>query len=149
MNFAATSSGSVPGVGESMQPVDVVRAWIEAVNAQHVLSVMARSARDIAMRGPRGSVQGQPALREWVERSGLHMTIERTFAQGEHVVVLHHATWRDGSGLTVAEATVANHFVASGDRVQSVSRFDTLAEALADAGLSDSQEVESHTVGGR
>jgi hypothetical protein len=124
-----------------MQPVDVVRAWIEAVNAQHVLGVMARSARGISMRGRRGSMQGQPALREWVERSGLHMTCERTFAHGEHVVVLHHATWRDGGGFTVAEAAVANHFVASGDRVQSVSRFDALSDALADAGLSPSHEV--------
>ena len=124
-----------------MTPVDVVREWVDAVNAQRVLGVMARSARDIVMHGPRGTARGQPALRQWVERSGLHMTIERTFAQGPHVVVRHHATWRDVSGLTVAEATIANHFVVSGDRVQSVSRFDALADALADAALSDAHEL--------
>jgi hypothetical protein len=132
-----------------MKPVDVVREWVDAVNAQRVLGVMARSARDIAMHGPRGTARGQPALREWIERSGLHMTVERTFAQGAHVVVLHHATWRDGSGLTVAEATVANHFVVSGDRVQSVARFDALADALADAGLSDAHDVEARLADSR
>lgn len=132
-----------------MQPLDVVRQWVEAVNAQHVLGVMARSARDIAMHGPRGTARGQPALREWVERAGLHMTIERLFAHGEHVVVLHQAVWRDAGGLTVAEATIANHFVVSGDRVQSVARFESLASALAEAGLSEADDMTADMGRGR
>lgn len=128
-----------------MDAVAVVRAWVEAVNARHVLAVMARSARDIAMRGPRGTTRGQPALREWVERSGLHMTLERTFAQGDHVVVLHQASWRDAAGLIVAESSIANHFVVSGERVQAVSRFDALADALAEAGLSEAAEMTAGT----
>lgn len=121
-------------------PLHVVRAWVAAVNAQDVPAVMARSTRDIAISGPRGTARGQPALRDWVERTGLQMSIARAFVREGHVVLLHHAVWRDRQGLAIAEATIANRFEVSGDRISAVARYDGLAEALLDAGLTDAHE---------
>jgi hypothetical protein len=120
--------------------VQVARAWVAAVSTQDVPTVMAHSTRDIALGGPRGTARGQPALRDWVERTGLQMTVERVFAAGTCVVLLHQAVWRDRNGLAIAEATIANRFEVTGDRISAVTRYDGLTEALADAGLTEADE---------
>ena len=140
-----------PVAGEDGAAVQVARDWVAAVNAQHVPGVVTRSARDIVLIGPLGEVRGQPALREWVERGGLQMTIERVFAAAGRVVFLHQAVWRDRRGLAIAEATIVHRFEVEGDRVRAVVRFGSLQDALADAGLSGADErpaIEAGSAGG-
>jgi hypothetical protein len=126
-------------------PLDVVQAWVAAVNALDVRGVMTRSTADIELGGPRGIARGAPQLREWVERARLQMETRRTFAAGDRVVLLQRATWRDHAGLTVAEATVATRFVVAGGRVAVAVRHDQLDDALAAAGLTEADEIGIRT----
>ena len=125
-----------------MTTLEVVRRWVAAVNALDVPAVMACSAADIELGGPRGTTRGQPRLREWVERGGLRMETERTFAADNRAVLVQRVTWRDRAGMTIAEASIANRFVVAGDRVSLVVRYDSLTEALRDAGLGEGDEVD-------
>lgn len=120
--------------------VALVRAWVAAVNAVDIPGVVSRSSRDIVLGGPRGSAVGQKELRDWVERTRLLIDVERIFAAGTRVVLLHRATWRDPKGLRIAEATQASRFDVAGDRVSTVVRYDSLDDALRDAGLSERDE---------
>ena len=126
-----------------MTPIEVVRHWVAAVNAMDVPAVMARSAGDIQLGGPRGTSRGQPKLREWVERARLRMETERTFASSDRVVLVQRATWRDQAGMTIAEASITHRFVVSDDRVSAVVRYDSLTEALRDAALTEHDEIPS------
>jgi SnoaL-like domain len=124
-----------------MKTTALVQAWVAAVNARDVPGVMARSSRDVEVRGPRGVTRGQPHLRDWVERTGVHLVTERTFARGEWVVLAQHATWRDQAGLTIANGPLAHCFTVAGERVVLVARHGSLAGALKEAGLTEADEV--------
>ena len=126
-----------------MKTTAVVQAWIAAVNARDVPGVMARSSRDIEVRGPRGVTRGQPQLRDWVERTGVHLVTERTFARSDTVVLAQHATWLDQAGLTIASGPIAHRFTVSDERVVLVARHEHLADALNEAGLTEADEVLS------
>jgi limonene-1,2-epoxide hydrolase len=125
-----------------MTALEVVRRWVAAVNALDIPAVMACSAGDIELGGPRGTTRGQPRLREWVERGGLRMDTRRTFAAGDRAVLAQRVPWRDRAGMAIAEASIASRFAVSGDRITAVVRYDSLLEALEDAGLSEEDEVE-------
>ena len=124
-----------------MTALDVVGEWVGAVNALDVRRVMARSAGDIEMGGPRGVTRGQPSVREWVERAKLHMETRRAFSSGDRVVLLQRVTWRDHQGLTIAEASIAHRFVVAGDRIAVVFRHETLDDALRAAGLTEADAI--------
>lgn len=124
-----------------MSALDVVRAWVDAVNTSDVRTVMTRSAGDIELVGPRGTARGQPALRDWVERAGLQMTTERAFAGPDEVVLWQRLVWRDHAGLVVAAAAAAHHFRVTGGRVSRVARYERLEEALLASGLTEAAEV--------
>ena len=124
-----------------MTPIEVVHAWLVAVNALDIPGVMAWSTGDVEVTGPRGTSRGQPALREWVERARLHLETQRSFASGDRIVLWQRATWRDPHGLVVAETDVANRFVVSGDRISTIVRYDVLEPALEDARLTASDEI--------
>jgi hypothetical protein len=119
---------------------DVVRRWVAAVNDARVLDVMALSAGDIEVGGPRGSGRGQPLLREWVERAHLNMHTRRAFARDDRVVLLQRAAWRDDKGTPIAEAIIANRFRVADGRVAAIVRYDDLDVALHDAHLSEQDE---------
>lgn len=147
MAIAEILVNHVPVIGErdserrpESTPLQVVYAWVSAVNAQDIPEVVARSARDIVLGGPRGTARGTRELRDWVERAGLQMTTERVFAADTRVVLLQQAVWRDPRGLTIGEATIATRFEVTGNRVGRVMRYDSLPEALSAAGLSEADE---------
>src|SRR5262245_52231941 len=124
-----------------MNTTAVVQAWLAAVNARDVPGVMACSSGDIEVCGPRGVTRGQPQLRDWVERTGVHLETERTFARGEIVVVAQQATWRDQAGMTIASGPLAHRFTVSDERVVLIARHEHLADALKEAGLTEADEV--------
>jgi hypothetical protein len=127
-----------------LAPVAVVRSWQDAANAQDVDRLLALSAPDIEIVGPRGSGRGWQLLRDWLGRAGLHLTTLRTFGRGDIVVLAQRGVWRGTeSGEVVGEAAVASYFRVSEGRVGMVARFDNLDRALRDAGLTYADEVAS------
>jgi hypothetical protein len=124
-----------------MDTTAVVQAWVAAVNARDVPGVMARSSGNIEVRGPRGVTRGQPQLRDWVERTGVHLVTERTFVRGDTVVLAQHATWRDQAGLAIASGALAHHFTVADGRVVLMARHEHLADALREAGLTEADEA--------
>jgi hypothetical protein len=126
-----------------MTALDVVHEWVEAVTAASVPRVMARSAGDIVLGGPRGTIRGQPALRDWVENGGLQMFTERRFAAGTRVVLAQRAVWRDRRGLPIADARIAHRFAVDEGRVSVAVRYDSLAKALADSQLTEADEIDA------
>lgn len=127
---------------ETAGSLAIVRAWIEAANAQDADRLVALSDSNIEVGGPRGSGFGHALLRDWLARAGLSLTTLRTFARGNSVVAEQRGVWRaPDSGEVVGEQTVASVFVVDGQRVVKFARYDTLQEALAAAGLDQSCEV--------
>jgi hypothetical protein len=116
--------------------VATARAWQEAANSQDLAQLLARSAPDITLIGPRGAVQGHEALRAWLGRAGLTLTTRRLYARGDSVVAAQRGVWRDlATGELAGEADVATWFRVAGGQVTFLARYDQLAEALAAAGL--------------
>lgn len=68
------------------ETVATVRAWQEAANRQDAGEILARSASDIRIVGPRGVAQGHDVLRAWLKRAGLTLTTRSLYARGETVV---------------------------------------------------------------
>jgi hypothetical protein len=124
------------------EAVSVARAWQQAANEQDVDRLLALSAPGIELIGPRGGGRGHELLRAWLGRAGLALTTRRLFAGGPHVVAEQHGLWRDpGTGAVVGEAEVATWFRVADGRVDLLARYDTLAEALASAGLAEDDAV--------
>ncbi len=115
---------------------ETVRAWQEAANRQDVAEVLARSAPDITLIGPRGEAKGHETLRAWLERAGLTLTTRRLYARGDSVVAEQRGVWRaQETGEIIGEADVATWFRVADGRVSFLARYDQLADALAAAGL--------------
>jgi hypothetical protein len=117
-------------------PLSVVEAWQQAANAQDIDGLLARSAPDIELIGPRGSGRGEQLLRDWLARAGLRLTTLRAFGRGNTVVVAQHGVWRSAeTGAITGEADLASRFRVEDGRVTQFARYDSLDEALAAAGL--------------
>ncbi len=123
---------------------EVVKQWVEAANRQDLDALLAVSAPDIEVIGPRGSARGHQILREWLARAGLGLEIRREFARGDAVVLAQHGVWRSPeSGEVAGEADVASSFRVSSGRVVRYARHENLAMALQDVGLGTSDEVSA------
>src|SRR5262249_28656113 len=132
------------GTMQSKSSADVVRAWLDAANAQDLGRLAEISAPDIELIGPRGSGHGHHVLRDWLGRAGLSLEARRAFARGEVVVVAQHGVWRSAeTGDVIGEADVATLFRTDGQRVVQVSRFDGLDDALRSAGLDYQDETST------
>lgn len=122
------------------EAVQVVQAWQAAANRQDVAGVLARSAPDIVIVGPRGEARGHATLEAWLDRAGLSLTTRQLYARGDSVVAEQRGVWRSpATGKVIGEADVATWFRVAGGRVCFLARYDQLAEALAAAGLSEGE----------
>jgi ketosteroid isomerase-like protein len=110
----------------------VVLAWHTALNEGDVERLVALSAEDVEVGGPRGSGRGSDLLREWFGRVGVRIEPLRTFVREQTVVVEQDATWPHGEPQRVASA-----FEVRGGRVARVIRHANLPAALQAAGLDD------------
>lgn len=129
---------------QTAESLAIVRAWVEAANAQDADRLIALSDPHIEVGGPRGSGFGHALLRDWLARAGLSLTTLRTFARGAIVVPEQRGVWHTpDTSKVVGEQTVASVFVVDGRRVVRFARYDTLQEALAAAGIDRSDEVQS------
>lgn len=119
--------------------VAAVRAWQDAVNRQDQAALLGVSDPAIEIIGPRGSAFGHAVLAEWLDRAGLWIEPMRVFVRGRAVVVGQHGVWR-ADGNVIGEAAIASRFVVDKQRVTLYARYDDLATALADAGLTEDDE---------
>jgi hypothetical protein len=135
--------------GESMTQADavaVVEGWHEALNRRDSEGVIALSAAEIEILGPRGVARGREVLRQWLEHTRVSLEPLRWFARGGEVVVAQHGVWRSiETGDVDGEADVASRFRVEDGRVAHYARYDTVEEALAAAGLTDADEVHPRT----
>ena len=123
-------------------PLGVVRAWLEAVNAQDVERVLALSDPELEIVGPRGTARGHPVLRDWLGRAGVTLETRRAFARGDAVVVAQRGVWRSAeTGGEASGADVASRFRVADGRVTQYARHERLEDALREAGLSEGDEV--------
>ena len=120
----------------SATPTHVVLAWLDAVNAGDTDAALARTAPDVAIVGPRGTGRGRDVLRAWLGHAGATFATRAIYAGNDMVVIAQRGVWRDGtSGAIIGEAEVATRFRVTGDQVAELQRYDDLAAALRDAGL--------------
>ena len=121
--------------------VAVVEAWQSAGNQRDVAAALALSAPDVAISGPRGNVKGHAILADWIERAGISLTTVAVYACDGRVVLSQDAVW------TADEASdphrVASSFVVLEQQVSRLARFDSLAGALHDAGLTEADALSN------
>ena len=123
----------------------VVEEWLSAVNHGDNQRVEELSAEDVEIAGPRGSARGRQVLADWLARAGFSADALRWFCGSDgRVVVEQEARWSDvESGALLGRARVASQFVVSDRTVAYYQRHDSLARALAAAGLDTTAEVTS------
>lgn len=127
---------------EARASVAVVLAWQEAANAQDTARLLALSAPEIAIVGPRGVAQGHDTLRAWLERAGAQFLTRRLFARDGAVVAAQRGVWRDPvSGSIVGDREVATAFDVADGLVTRLARHERLELALDAAGLALGDEV--------
>lgn len=120
----------------------IVATWHEALNAGQHDQLAALTDDEIEFVGPRGSGSGVALVTDWASRAGIRLQPSRWFHEDGTVVVEEQAQWQaEATGEWGEEQTVATAFLVRAGRIRRLARFDTLAEALADAGLDTSNEV--------
>jgi hypothetical protein len=122
---------------------EIVRAWHEAVNRGDAEAVVALSHDDIEVGGPRGSARGSVLLRDWLARAGIQLEPRRWFASPTELVVEQIATWRSPDDSCIDPQTIATSFSVEGGLVTRTVRYNSLLEALAEAGLTLQDEIPS------
>ena len=122
-------------------PAETVHAWLAAVNAADADAVLALSAPDVAMVGPRGTANGHDVLRGWLQHAGASFETRATFARGDAVVVAQRGLWRTPDGESTVD--VATRFRVAAGLVAELQRYDDLAAALHAAGLTRADETTS------
>jgi hypothetical protein len=122
-------------------PFEVVRAWHDAVNRGDVDELVALSREDIEIGGPRGSASGSAVLRDWLDRAGIRLEPRRWFASSDLLVVEQVATWRTTEGGVTDPVTIASAFRVENRLVRRMIRFESLADALAENGLTMQDEI--------
>jgi hypothetical protein len=122
--------------------VHVVEAWHAALNEGDVERLVGLSHPDVEIGGPRGVGRGVQVLREWVDRTNVHLDPRRVFRRGCTMVVEQAGQWRSAeSGEVIGSQTVASVFAVCDGLVTSLVRYDDLSEALKTAGLDQSDEI--------
>jgi hypothetical protein len=121
--------------GKTAHAIDIVKQWLEAANSDDASRLVALSAPDIRIVGPRGTARGAEVLRDWLARARAHLTTQSVYARESRVVVAQHGIWHDASGAVAGEADVASRFVTEKGRVVEYERHEALAGALASANL--------------
>lgn len=127
---------------QNQTPINVVRAWEQAVNELAIDRALELSHPEIEIVGPRGIARGRDVLKDWLSRAGLTLETRRSFTRDEAVVNDQQGVWRDvESGGVVGEAAVASHYKVENGQVTYVARYEVLDKALGKASLSVEDEV--------
>ena len=112
--------------------IKVVQDWHEALNHGDIERLVALSAADVEVGGPRGTSRGAAVLRDWFARAGLRLEPKQVYQRAENVVVEQLAEWREpGTNRIVGQQVVATLFVVRDGQVARVVRYEDLDAALA------------------
>ncbi len=141
------SSGGSRWLGGGMSdPIAVVAAWHDAVNAADAARLVAVLDEDVVLLGPRGASTGRAVVIDWLARAGITLDPCRIFGREGRVVVEQQVIWRDPeTGQPGEPQIVASTFLVDADtgRVCHIARYPDLATALAAADLDASDEIRS------
>jgi mannose-6-phosphate isomerase-like protein (cupin superfamily)/ketosteroid isomerase-like protein len=122
--------------------IAIVQNWHDALNSGDVDRLATLLADDVEFGGPRGSGHGAAMVVDWARRAGIHLEPRRWFQRDGDVVVVQSARWRaPETGELGDPIDTASVFQIRDGRVLRVARYETLADALAAAGLDESTEV--------
>lgn len=120
----------------STSEIATVLAWHDALNEHDVDTLLSLCTDDVELGGSEGARQGKPALSHWAGSVGATLQVGRTFYRDGTVVAEEEQRTPDATGPT----TVASAFRVVHDKVASVFRHDSLAEALEQTGMTESDE---------
>jgi hypothetical protein len=120
---------------------EIVRAWHQAVNWGDADALVALCDDDIEIVGPRGSACGNAVLRDWLGSAGIRLEPRRWFASPTELVVEQVATWRGQDGGVTDPEVIASSFEVESGLVSRTVRYGSLTEALAETGLTLSDEI--------
>lgn len=124
------------------EAIVVALAWQRASNEANRERLMALSAEDLALAGPRGTTRGREEVLAWLDRAGLQLRTVRLFARDGRVVVAQMGRWRDpASGVPGDEQPLATLFEVAAGRVVALARHGALADALVAGGLQRTDEM--------
>jgi ketosteroid isomerase-like protein len=112
--------------GPPLDPEQTVRAWHQTLNAGELDRLLALSAADVEVGGPRGSGRGRDLLRAWFGRADIRLEPISLQTHGEAVVVEQQAGW---PGDTEPQR-VASVFRVRDGLVTSVIRYPDVTAAL-------------------
>ncbi len=132
----------------SDSPLDVTKAWFEALGALDADALVAASHDDFEwITLHRGTRRGHDELREWVARQGfgvaMHIEGARYFQRGDTVVVQTRTELRYVDGDELAGTDTGGVVVeVRRDRVARVTIRQDLPAALSAAGLSEADESQ-------
>src|SRR5262249_34354973 len=97
----------------------VVGLWHVALKTGDRTTLLATTAEDIELRGPRGNVSGRAAFVSWIDRAAFKAVARRRFASGEGTVVVEQlARWREPHGDVAA--AIASAFVVRDGRIRRI-----------------------------
>lgn len=120
----------------STSEIATVLAWHDALNDHDVDTLLDLCTDDVDLGGADGSHQGKPAVQHWAGSLGATLTVGRTFYRDGTVVAEAELTTPAESGTR----TVATAFRVVHDKIATIVRHDTLAEALEQTGMTESDE---------
>ncbi len=113
----------------------VVRAWIDAVNAADLESADSLVADSVSVIGPRGLATGRKAVSGWVRYTQIRMTVVETRIDGNRVTAEAAATWqvdRGQAGERTPPATIFMAFTLHDGRIAIIQRLHSLEEIVQD-----------------
>lgn len=111
----------------STSEIATVLAWHDALNAKDLDTLVDLSTDDIEIGAADGAAQGLAALRDWASALTDTAAVGKMYVHDETVVFEQ----------TVGDQTFASAFRVAHDRVASMFRHDTLAQALAATDLTE------------
>lgn len=120
----------------STSEIATVLAWHDALNDHDVDTLLSLCTDDVDLGGADASLQGKPAVQRWAEGLGATLTVGRTYYRDGIVVAEAELTTPVESGAK----TVATAFRVVHDRIATIFRHDTLAEALEQTAMNESDE---------
>jgi hypothetical protein len=130
------------------EQIEVALAWQRASNEADRGRLLALSAEDLAITGPRGTTRGREEVLAWLDRAGLRLRTLRLFARDGRVVVEQSGCWTDPTtGEPGDERRLATLFEVAAGRVVALARYDDLDSALVAGGLRLADEVPLSTAG--
>jgi hypothetical protein len=126
-----------------MDDLNLVRAFVDAINAGDIDHLVAMADPQIELLGPRGSAYGHQWLRDWMERANMTVVTKALYARRDEFVLAQHGTWHtpQGEPTSEAETFMRLRMGRDPDRITLLARYTTLADALGAASMTEEDAI--------